>query len=158
MKWLIPPKVKVYEALGCIADNHVKFIKNNSNGMALVTSSGGSRKYNVIFDIASNQITSDDNGSKWRGYLGYPSIAVLMLKGVLPFSREFSKALKGIRWYQLNKRFKNYDMTIEKALRIARERKVNIKRLKEFVDLVMKEIRKGGLKKLIKAQKKLGSY
>ena len=153
MKWLIPPKVKVYEALGCIADNHVKFIKNNSKGMALVTSSKGSRKYNVIFDISSKQITSNDNGSKWRGYLGYPSIAVLMLKGVLPFNEKFANALKGIKWYRLNKRFKNYDNTIEEALKIAKKRKINTKKLEEFVDSVMKNIRKGKFKKLIKTQK-----
>jgi len=157
MKWLIPPKVKVYEALGCIADNHVKFIKNNSKGMALVTSSEGSRKYNVIFDISSNQITSNDNGSKWRGYLGYPSIAVLMLKGVLPFNEEFSKVLKGIRWYRLNKKFKNYDKTIEAALKIARKRKINTKKLEEFVGSVMRNIREGKFEKLIKTEE-VGSY
>jgi hypothetical protein len=157
MKWLMPPKVKVYEALGCIADNHVKFVKNTGKGVATVTSSEGFRKYNVIFDISLNQITSDDNGSKRRGYLGYPSIAVLMLKEVLPFNEEFSRALKGIRRYQLNKRFNNYDMTITEALRIAKE-KVDTKKLEEFIDLVMKEIKEKGFDKLIKTQEELGSY
>jgi len=152
MKWLMPPKVKVYEALGCIADNHVKFFKNNGKGIAIVTSSEGFRKYNVIFDISSNQITSDDNGSKWRGYLGYPSIAVMMLKGILPFDKEFSDALKGIKWYQINKKFDNYDMTIDEALRIAKE-KIDTKKLEEFIDLVMIEIKKKGFDKLIKLRK-----
>lgn len=149
MRWKIPPKVKVYEALGCIADNHVEFVDDK----AFVTSSEGTRKYNVLF--RGNEITSDDNGSKWRGYLGYPSIAVLMLKGILPFNKEFSNALRGIKWYRLNKKYGSYEKTIEEAKRIAGERGIKTDELERFVDSVMEEIRKKKFEKFVKGQKRL---
>ena len=139
MEWKIPPISKVYEALSSIGDNHVEFVAENK---ALVTSSEGDKKYNVIFDLTKNRITSDDNGSKWQGYLGYPSIAVLMLKGKLPFNQDFSQALRGIKWHSLNEKFKrNYDLAIEEAKGIAAERGGDIKALEGFVDKVMEEIK-----------------
>lgn len=146
--WKIPPKVKVYEALGCIADNHVEFISEKE---AIVTSSEGNRKYRVVFDIEKKFISSDDNGSKYRGYLGYPSIAVLMLKGVLPFDKRISEALKGIKWKRLNDEFKDYNKTIEEALRIAENRGIKKEDLEYFVESVMNEIK---LKKFLKSQPK----
>ncbi|MEM5868827.1 MAG: hypothetical protein QXL09_02655 [Candidatus Aenigmatarchaeota archaeon] len=136
--WKIPPKVKIYEALGCIADNHVKFISEKE---AIVTSSEGNRKYYVTFDLDKNFINSDDNGSKFKGYLGYPSIAILMLKGILPFDKRISDALKGIKWKRLNDKFKDYNKTIEEALRIAKERGVDEKDIENFVSQVMDEIK-----------------
>lgn len=136
--WKIPPKVKVYEALGCIADNHVEFISEKE---AIVTSSEGNRKYNVIFDLDKNFIRSDDNGSKFRGYLGYPSIAILMLKGILPFDKRISNALRGVKWKRLNDKFKDYNKTIEEALKIARERGVKEEDIENFVSKVMEEIK-----------------
>ncbi|MBU5678604.1 MAG: hypothetical protein QXJ96_01030 [Candidatus Aenigmatarchaeota archaeon] len=136
--WKIPPKVKIYEALGCIADNHVEFISEKE---AIVTSSEGNRKYHVSFDLENNFINSDDNGSKFKGYLGYPSIAVLMLKGILPFDKRISDALKGIKWKRLNDKFKDYNKTIEEALRIAKERGVDEKEIENFVSQVMYEIK-----------------
>ena len=146
MEWKIPPRAKVYEALSSIGDNHVEFIAENK---ALVTSSEGDKKYNVVFDLTKNRITSDDNGSKWQGYLGYPSIAVLMLKSKLPLNQDFSQALQGIKWHSLNKKFKrNYDLAIGEAKGIAQERGCNIKALEEFVDRVMKEIKGRKFEKL----------
>lgn len=144
--WKIPPKVKVYEALGCIADKHVEFISENE---AVVTSSEGNRKYHVIFDLKKNFIISDDNGSKFRGYLGYPSIAVLMLKGLLPFDERISNSLKGIKWRSLNEKFKNYNKTIEEALRIAKERGMSEKEVEDFVNNVMNNIRKIKFRKIL---------
>ncbi|MEM5829104.1 MAG: hypothetical protein QW480_02570 [Candidatus Aenigmatarchaeota archaeon] len=136
--WKIPPKVKIYEALGCIADNHVEFISEKE---AIVTSSEGNRKYYVTFDLDKNFINSDDNGSKFKGYLGYPSIAILMLKGILPFDKRISDALKGIKWKRLNEKFKDYNKTIEEALRIAKERGVDEKDIENFVSQVIDEIK-----------------
>lgn len=147
MEWKIPPVAKVYEALSCIGSDHVEFVSENR---ALVTSSEGDKKYNVIFDLRTNSITSDDNGSRWQGYLGYPSIAVLMLKGALPFEPEFAQALKGIRWRKLNEKYKrNYDLAIKEALEIARERGCDTKKLVEFANKVIEEIERKRFRKLI---------
>jgi hypothetical protein len=148
--WKIPPRVKVYEALGCIADNHVEFKSENE---AIVTSSEGNRKYSVVFNLNKNFIKSDDNGSKWKGYLGYPSIAVLMLKGVLPFNKKISDALKEIKWYRLNKMFNNYEKTIEEAEKIAEQRGCSRKEIREFVDKVMEEIKKKKFRKEIQKER-----
>jgi len=148
--WKIPPKVKIYEALGCIADNHVEFKSENE---AIVTSSEGTRKYKVVFDLSKNFIKSDDNGSKWKGYLGYPSIAVLMLKDVLPFDKKISNSLKEIKWYRLNKMFNNYEKTIEEAEKIAEQRGCSKKEIRDFVDKVMEEIKNKRFRKSIPKEK-----
>ena len=74
MRWKNPPKIKVYEALGCIADNRIEVNENE----AKVYSSSREKYYTVKYD--RNSIMSNDNGSYWVGYLGYPSIALLMKK------------------------------------------------------------------------------
>ena len=138
MEWKLPPKAKVYEALSCIGSGHVEFVGPDQ---ALVTSSEGDRRYRVTFDLETNRISSDDNGSKWQGYLGYPSIAVLMLKGKLPFDEELSQALRDIKWSSLNKRYKrNYELAIQEAQQIAAKRGCEITRLEQFVEEVMQEI------------------
>lgn len=152
MEWKIPPKAKVYEALSCIGSNKVEFVGENK---ALVTSSEGDKRYNVTFDLATGRITSDDNGSKWQGYLGYPSIAVLMLKGLLPFEQNFSEALKGVKWRTLNQKFKrNYDLAVKEAEQIAAERGCNIAELEEFVERVMEEIKAKKFQRLGTARKR----
>jgi len=146
VEWKLPPKSKVYEALSCIGSGHVEFVDQTR---ALVTSSEGDRAYKVTFDLATNRINSDDNGSKWQGYLGYPSIAVLMLKGKLPFDKAFSEALRDIKWHTLNKKFKrNYDLAIKEAEQIVAERGYMVAELGEFVDKVMEEIKSKKFQKL----------
>ena len=50
---------------------------------------------------------ANDNGSYWKGYLGYPSIAYLMKIGKINFNKEFSNLLRGIKWKDINQKFKN---------------------------------------------------
>ena len=97
--WNLPPKIKVFEALGAIADGRVS-IKGNK---AKVISSRGNKEYEVIYDPSKNAITSNDNGSMLKGYLGYPAIAFLMLKGKLSFDENYAKLLKNIAWKDLMK-------------------------------------------------------
>ena len=138
MEWKLPPKAKVYEALSCIGSGHVEFVGPDQ---ALVTSSEGDRRYRVSFDFKTNRINSDDNGSRWQGYLGYPSIAVLMLKGKLPFDEDLSRALRDIKWHSLNKKHKrNYDLAIQEAQQIAAQNGCEVTRLEQFVEKVMQEI------------------
>ncbi len=135
--WKLPPKIKVLEALGAIADGRVKLTEDG----AIVVSSDGSRSYRVTYH-GGDVINSTDNGSVYRGYLGYPSIAVLMLRGVLPFDREIAEALKGIPWRQLNEQYKKYSIVEEIVLKEAERRGVPAEKIKAFVERVMEEIRK----------------
>jgi len=143
-QWDVPPRVKVFEALGSIADNRVKI----SGNTAVVLSSLSDRSYTVKWDGAKG-IFSDDNGSLWQGYLGYPIIAFLMLKKQLPFDARLASSLKGIPWKKLNTLFKSdYAKTEAEAFRIAGAAGVGAEELKSFAEEVLAEIRKAGFVRL----------
>lgn len=103
MKWKIPPRLKVYEALGCLADQRITLVGDG----AVVTSSSGHKKYRVRYDPQRNAITSNDNGSYWQGYLGYPAISFFLATGMLRYDKKTAVVLKGIAWKDINRKFKN---------------------------------------------------
>src|SRR5579863_8804745 len=108
--WKMPPLVKVYEALGAIGDGRVRI---EDGRRATVTSSDGSKKYEVETSLDGREIASNDNASYWQGYLGYPAIAVLLARGFYRPPANVSDALAGIAWAELNRSFKrDYDKTI----------------------------------------------
>lgn len=100
--WKMPPLVKVYEALGAIADGRVRLIDEQR---AHVTSSEGSKIYAV--DISGKAVSANDNASYWQGYLGYPAIAVMVVRGILTGDEIAAEALKAVPWKELNRRFHN---------------------------------------------------
>ena len=126
------------EALGAIADGRIKFVSDKE---AKVVSSLGDRTYTVRWD-GKLGITSDDNGSVYRGYLGYPSIAFLMLKGVLPYDEELAEALKGIPWKTINERFKSYRLVEEYICQLLEEKGIPRSRVKATIARVLTEIRR----------------
>jgi len=137
MKWKIPPKIKIYEALGCIGDKRIS-IKDNE---AKVFSSSRGKFYSVRYDEGKNAIMCNDNGSYWQGYLGYPSIAFLMLKGKIKFNLKFTEALKEIPWKDINVRFKNnYEKTEKYILEIVKNRGFDISELLNEVSTIFKQI------------------
>ena len=102
--WLMPPKIKIYEALGCIGDKSIEISEDEGK----VYSSTGNKFYVVKYDPTDKAImTNNDNGSYWKGYLGYPAIAFLMLKGVLKCNPIYAEALKGIPWKNINQKYSN---------------------------------------------------
>jgi hypothetical protein len=108
--WKMPPIAKVYEALGAIGDNRVHLVDAQH---ALVTSSDGTRTYQVENSADHREISSNDNASYWQGYLGYPAIAVMIARGLLEARADVVKALTGIQWKKLNTLFRNdYERTI----------------------------------------------
>lgn len=134
--WKLPPRVKVLEALGCIGDGRIEFTGERE---ARVVGSDGQRVYRVVWD-GKLGIASNDNGSVYRGYLGYPSIAFLMLKGVLPFDAKLAEALKGIPWRELNEKFKSYRDTENYVKDVLRQRGVSWAYVEAFVSKVLGEI------------------
>lgn len=106
--WKMPPLIKVYEALGAVADGRVRLADERR---ARVTSSDGSKTYEVEF--AGRAIAANDNASYWQGYLGYPAIAVMIARGLVPAEATAVAALRGIPWKELNSRFhNNYTRTL----------------------------------------------
>ena len=110
INWRIPPLIKIFEALGAVADGRVEIIDDFH---AKVTSSSGKKIYDVSFDLQTCELSVNDNGSYYQGYAGYPALAFLMIRGFLPFNEKLSVNLKGIQWKQLNQENKNdFDKTV----------------------------------------------
>jgi hypothetical protein len=108
--WKLPPPIKIYEALGAIADGRVRL---DDQQRWLVTSSEGDKTYEVEVSDDGHEISSNDNASYWQGYLGYPAIAVLLMRGLYRPPANVIDALAGIPWKEINRRFKNdYDKTL----------------------------------------------
>ena len=124
-----PPRVKFLEALGAVADGRVEDRGNE----ALVRSSEGDRVYRVFVDVERGVAYSDDNGTVYRNYVGYPIIALLIKRGRLPYDEKLSGALRGLRWRELNERLKNYRLVEEEVKRIVMERGVEPGRVDEYI-------------------------
>ncbi len=138
MKWKIPPRIKVYEALGCIGDGRIEVSGNE----AKVFSSSRGKFYSVRYD-GKSAIMSNDNGSYWAGYLGYPSIAFLMLKCKIDYNQKFSEALKGITWKDINVKFKNdYEKTEAYVLETAKEKGIDTAELLKDAENILEQIEK----------------
>jgi hypothetical protein len=118
--WKMPPLIKVYEALGALGDGRVKL---DDEYHASVLSSDLDKAYQVEISADGREIFSNDNASYWQGYLGYPAIAVLLKRGMCEVRQEAINALSGIRWKELNRRFRNdYSRTIEEVMRQVEQR------------------------------------
>jgi hypothetical protein len=139
MKLRNPPRIKVLEALGCIADRRIIILDDNR---AKVVSSDGSREYHVYVDLQRSAVYSDDNGTKLRGYVGYPIIAFLMIKGVLPYDEILAKALTGIPWKKLNEEYKSYSVVETMVKNTIKQRGADLRLLDPFVNNVMMRLSK----------------
>lgn len=93
----LPPKEKIIEAWTAIADHHVDMGQDH----ATVLSSNGEKRYTVSWD--ADTYTSNDNATYWRGYAGYPIIAVLMLQGRVPLDTTMADRFADVDWNAINK-------------------------------------------------------
>jgi len=139
----IPPRIKVLEALGAIADGRIKLLDSKN---AFVLSSDGSRKYKVYVNLEKNEAHSTDNGTKYRGYIGYPIIAFLMLQKKLPFDKKIADALKEIPWKKLNEKYKRYYIVEKIVKEKAKNNGVDSKDIDILVKDVLNELKKLRLK------------
>ncbi len=140
--WKKPPTIKVLEALGCIADGRIKI----SNSTATVTSSDGSRTY--LVRMVGNAVCSTDNGTKFKGYIGYPIIAFLMLKGLLPFDEEIASHLRGIPWKRLNETYKRYWIVENIIYKQLESSGIPKERVKSFIKNIIDKLGQLGLGRL----------
>lgn len=137
----MPPRIKVLEALGSIADGRIRI---RPDGTAEVVSSDGTRKYEVWVSSDGREACSTDNGTVYRGYVGYPIIAVMMLKGILPYRKDLAEALRGIRWKALNEKYKRYWIVEKIAKGIASKRGISSEDIDKFVEEALEALKKLG--------------
>jgi len=130
-----PPRIKVLEALSSIADGRIERVGEKR---WRVISSDGSRIYDVCVNLEKNVAYSDDNGTVYRGYIGYPIVAALMLLGIVPYNGRVAEAVKGIPWRKLNEEYKNYKAVEEVVKRIAEDRGVSAETIDAVVEEAMK--------------------
>ena len=147
MEWALPSKIKIYEALGAIAYSRIE-LNENKNG-ARVFSSSRNKFYTVNYDEKLNSIMANDNGSYWKNYLGYPSIAFLMSIGKIIYTKKFSEALKGIKWKDLNTKFKNdFEKSMQVVMEQVEKTGVKKKELELEADKIFEQIRQLNMKML----------
>jgi hypothetical protein len=155
MKWDIPPIIKIYEALGAIGDERVAINGNK----AKVSSSSGNKFYDVEYDPAKNAITSNDNGSFWKGYLGYPAIAFLMIAGRINYDTEYANALKGIAWKDINTKYKNdFSKTIAEVHRVLGDKGVDLSEFLKVIESIAKKVKSLDIGKLENTQQPPNGY
>ncbi len=134
----LPPRIKVLEAAGAIADKRIKSIDEK---LYEVVSSDGTRRYRVYVDLDRNIVYSDDNGTRFRGYIGYPIIAVLMLNDKLPLNEKISKALAGIPWKKLNEKYRKYYVVERIVKSIASKKGVSPSEIDEYINEVLGKLK-----------------
>lgn len=135
-----PPRIKVLEAIGAVGDERVSIL---SEVKASVKSSMGDREYKVVVINEGNQafrVYSNDNGTIYRGYIGYPILAFMMVKDILPIDGEVLKAMTNIPWKELNERYQKY--SIVENIVLSRAEKIGVSRqiIDDYVNLVFKKL------------------
>lgn len=135
-----PPRIKVLEAIGAIGDGRIRMVGANK---ALVTSSTGEKEYTVVAvkeGVDTFRVFSNDNGTVFKSYIGYPIISLLILMGELPLDNTIAKALSGIPWKELNEKYQKY--AVVENIVISRAERLGVPRttIDEYVNIVYKKL------------------
>ena len=139
MPWKMPPRIKIYEALGAIADGRVEL---DAGGGGRVGSSSGDKTYVVEVGADSREIAANDNASYWQGYLGYPAIAMLIARGLYAPDASILAALKGVAWKEINRRNRNdWERTIAEVEEDAREKECDVALIRAEADAILAALR-----------------
>jgi len=138
MKWQHPKIIKVYEALGTIADERLEINKNAGKSY----SSSKNKFYTITYDPTFNAIMCNDNSSYFRDTLGYPAIAFLMKKGILEYNEEYGNALKGIKWKDTNQKNKNdFDKTKDQIDQMLKEKEIDLEEFHTYCEKIIEKIK-----------------
>ncbi len=135
----LPPRIKVLEALSAVCGGRVNVINDK---FCRVVSSDGTRTYNVYVDIENRIAYSDDNGTKFRRYVGYPIIAFLMYRKIIPVDEEIGKIIKDVRWRELNERYRKYDLVLNEIYRMLSIYGIDRKRVDDYINNVLDVLKK----------------
>ena len=64
-------------------------------------------EYTVSWSDDGSVYNSNDNATYWRGYAGYPVIAVMMMQGRLPLDRLEAERYADVNWKKINTEYHN---------------------------------------------------
>lgn len=145
----LPPKIKIYEALWCVADDRIQitWLLNNE---AKCYSSSLWKFYIIKYNADQNSIITNDNGSYWKWYLWYPAIAFLMKIWKISYDEIFSDALKWIKRKDINQNFKNnFDKTADHIHSIILSKWLDLNLFIQDIDNIYSQIEKFNLKILL---------
>lgn len=108
MERIATPIEKIYEAWSAVADGRVTIAEGSTieAGRAIVISSDKAKTYTVTWRDSGSVFTSSDSATLWRGYPGYPVIAVLMKQGRLPYEETVAERFADVNWTARNKEHK----------------------------------------------------
>lgn len=136
-KWQFPPSIKILEALGAVIDGRLRITGNT----AKVYSSSMGKYYTVEYKPEDNAISANDNGSYWQGYLGYPAIAFLIMKEILPYDEKVVEKLKDIKWKDINVKNKNnYQKTVDDIYQMRQFTEIEKEALSSLVKDILAKI------------------
>lgn len=145
--WSMPPRIKILEALGAVSDKRI--MVSIDKNQAMVHASNGKKTYNVSYDESRNIIVSNDNGSYFAEFLGYPAIAMLMKIGKIRYNGAYAGKLRGIKWKPLNDRFPG---TPERAEEYIYDQVLNLSPadktdMQKYCDLILEDLNQMKLQK-----------
>lgn len=103
----LPPPEKIYEAWSAIASGRLMLLAppENDEGEAEIVSSNGKKRYKLRWD--GDIYESTDSATWWQGYPGYPVIALLMKRLILPYDQEIAVIFANVDWYAINRKARN---------------------------------------------------
>ena len=136
----LPPRIKVLEAVSAVAKGRV--IKED--GAFRVSASAGNREYLVI--LQGDFVYSNDNGTLYRGYIGYPIIAAMIVEGIVPDFRELGNALKDIPWAELNAKMASYRKVEDYVKEVARRSGIEKEKVDKYIANVLGLLKEKRLK------------
>jgi len=120
--WKQPPIIKIYEALGAIGDRRIEM----DGDTAKVWASTRDKYYDVRYDADAQAIMTNDNGSYWQGYLGYPGVAYLLVRDVVHYDKRMAEWLRGFDWKEIATRLKNDWTKVESEVRAEMEKREGV--------------------------------
>lgn len=130
----LPPPEKFLEAWSAIGANRVHLLSplDASSGEAEVKSSDNSKIYRLAWD--GKIYRSTDNATVWQAYPGYPVLALLMLKGLLPLPQDLATLFAPINWHELNKKSKaDYSRAAHEAFATLKLDEAEVLRIEKLV-------------------------
>lgn len=112
----MPPPEKIYEAWSALASGRFasQAAPDAASGEAVIVSSGGNKEYRVAWN--GNILRSNDPATWWQSYPGYPVLAVLMYRGLLPYDENVARPFANVAWEKINRETKrDYALALQRV-------------------------------------------